>query len=179
MSLMYPVRSHLLRLSYALMYILRLATRPRFFARLYVRLIYMYINIYIYIHTYAACVCVIPRRHARTYYTYTERKRRVFVYTRTTRREIRIIGSNDGSRGTGAGKSQRLSLLVAHPLLFLFFSFPSFCRNVNPTKQKQRGVHRSPRDPCFRRPRTRSRRSPFLRPSDCSVYCTSTDDPPG
>lgn len=43
------------------------------------------------------------------------------VYTRTTRREIRIIGSNDGSRGTGAGKSQRLSLLVAIP--FFLFSF--------------------------------------------------------
>lgn len=114
MSLMYPVSSHLLRLSYALMYILRLAMRPRFFARLYVRLICIRIYIYVYIR-----VRVIPR-HARTR-TYTERKKRVCVYTRTTRREIRIIGSNDGSRGTGAGKSQRLSLLVAIP--FFFFSF--------------------------------------------------------
>lgn len=83
------------------------------------------------------------------------------VYTRTTRREIRIIGSNDGSRGTGAGKSQRLSLLVAHPPLF-------FCRNVNPTRQKQPGVHRRrSRDPCFRRPRTHSLRAalPFFVPS--------------
>lgn len=52
------------------------------------------------------------------------------TYIRTTCREIRIIGSNDGSRETGAGKvptSQRLSLLVTHSPLFLSsLLFPLF-----------------------------------------------------
>lgn len=55
MSLMYPISSHLLRLSYALMYILRLAMRPRFFARLYVRLICTRIYIYVYIRGPRSC----------------------------------------------------------------------------------------------------------------------------
>lgn len=167
---------------YAMYVYLRPATRPHFFARVYAFLC-------------TRCTCVYCRQAD----TYTM-SRGVCVYTRTTRREIRIIGSNDGSQGTGAGKSQRLSLLVTHhPFSSLFVSVPFlslsffiilfflffFGRDVNPTRQKQQGVHRR-RSPgsLFSSVvlRTRSHSvplflSPFVRSSDCSVYCASRTIP--
>lgn len=152
-----PVRSHLY-VSYALIHIARFFTRD-------------------------ACLCITYILYMRvppSPYTFSKAAR---VHARTSRREIRIIGSTDGSRGTGAGKSKRLSLLVANPRRPATPGTFLFCRNVNPTRQKQRGVHRRrPRDPCFRQPRTRSLLAPLLfvsscsfhlRPSDCPVYSAS------
>lgn len=143
---MYPVSSHLLRLSYALMYIL---LRDR--VSLYVRLIYIYIGL-------RSC-----NPSTRTYaYVHGTEETCARVYTHNSSRDTyhRIERRQPGNRGRQVPTPLPS---CRHPLLPLFFSFPSFCRNVNPTKQKQRGVHRSPRDPCFRRPRTRSRRS-FVHP---------------
>lgn len=99
------------------------------------------------------------------------------VYTRTTRREIRIIGSNDGSRGTGAGKSQRLSLLVAIPFFLFSFLFLLFVA----TKQRQPNEAKTARGTPVASGSLFSSASnalaPLLRPSDCSVYCTSTTIP--
>lgn len=158
---------------------------------------FLYPSIRVLMYTLHVCVLSTSR------HVYNE-QRGVCVYTRTTRREIRIIGSNDGSQGTGAGKSQRLSLLVTHHpfsslfvsvpflslsffifLLFLFFLFFFFGHDVNPTRQKQQGVHRK-RSPgsLFSSVvlRTRSHSvplflSPFVRSSDCSVYCASRTIP--
>lgn len=108
------------------------------------------------------------------------------IHTRPTRRKIRIVGSNDGSQGTRAGKFQRLSLLVAHPpssffpLLFslsislplaraLLFSLPRFAfflpfrfffvATSTQRGKNSEGVHTGDgRDSCFRRPRTLSLR---------------------
>lgn len=113
-----------------------------------------------YVH--AARVCTLDKQHV-----YNE-QRGVCVYTRTTRREIRIIGSNDGSQGTGAGKSQRLSLLVTHhsfsslfvsvPFLslslfiFLLFFFFFLVATLTQRGKNSRGyAEDSHRDPCFRR----------------------------
>lgn len=115
---------------------------------------------------YTLHVCVLSTsRHV-----YNE-QRGVCVYTRTTRREIRIIGSNDGSQGTGAGKSQRLSLLVTHHpfsslfvsvpflslsffifLLFLFFYFFFLVTTLTQRGKNSKGyIENGRRDPCFRR----------------------------
>lgn len=82
--------------------------------------------------------------------------------------------------------------LFSYPSLFFpflfslfFFSFFFFGRDVNPTRQKQQGVHRR-RSPgsLFSSVvlRTRSHSvplflSPFVRSSDCSVYCASRTIP--
>lgn len=162
------------------MYILRPATRPHFFARVYAFLC-------------TRCTCVYSRQAD----TYTM-SREEYAYTHARPVE-RYVSSDRTTVAREPGQASRNASPFLSPItLFRLFSYPSlfffhfssffyffffFCHDVNPTRQKQKGVHRR-RSPgsLFSSVVLRSHSvplflSPFVRSSDCSVYCASRTIP--